>query len=152
MIELTIAEDGISPLLSIIDERLSNMTEPLTQILADGLFSAQQQVAEGKGTMFGGSGWAPMAESTIKKGRDPATLLVDSGIMLGSLTRGSSGNIFDVGPMEGVAGSTIPYASHQQYGSSRRPPRPFLAWYPEQFPIYDALILDWISGEAAGNS
>jgi hypothetical protein len=157
---LVVVEDGITPTLMLITERLEDFTVPLTAILDEGLFSAQEQVYEGKGAAFGFPAWEPMAPATIAKGRDPATLLVESGRLLLSMTRGSEGNIFAVSPTEGVAGTNVTdprngfaYPSGQQRpGRAKRPARPFLLWYPERVSQYDVMMLDWISGEVAGHA
>lgn len=155
MIELLI-EDGVTPTLSLMVERLSDFTEPLATILADGLFSAQQQVVEGKGAAFGGAAWPAMSEVTIKKGRDPGTLEVETGGLLLSLSRGGAGNIFEIGPTEGSAGTGLEsartgfaYPAWQQRGTSHYPGRPFVAWYAERFPAYDKTLEDWILGREA---
>jgi hypothetical protein len=150
VIELVV-EDNATPYLSVLVERMSDFSAPLTKILEDGLFSGQEQVVEGKGGMFGRSAWPPMAASTIRKGRDPATLLVERGGLLLSLSRGADGNIFEVEPSEGTAGTGLvssrnafPYPAWQQKGTKSYPPRPYLAWYEERFPAYNAFIGDWI--------
>lgn len=149
MLSLEIVQDEVTPFLEVTVERLGDFTIPLTQILEDGLFSAQQQIVEGKGSEFGGAGWEPMAPSTVKSGRDPATLLVKSGALVASLTRGGSGNVFVVGPEEGYAGSDVFYGAFQQGGTSRIPARPFLVWYDERISDYEMLLMNWIAtGEA----
>jgi len=150
LIEISVV-DNVSPQLEIMVERMGDYTHPLTTILEDGLFTAQQQVQEGKGGAFGGSAWPHMAEATIKKGRDPGTLLVETGGLLLSMSRGAAGNLFEVTPTEGSAGTQLessrngfPYPAAQQAGTSSYPARFFLAWYEERFPDYDLVFLDWI--------
>lgn len=159
-LEITAAHDGITPQLTLAMERTSDMTEPLTAILEDGLFTAQRQVVEGKGALFGGAGWPDMAPYTIEKGRDPLTLLVETGALVLSMSRGAPGNVFQVGATEGVAGTSLAsqrtgygYAAGQHRGAPRanRPPRPYLLWYAERLPDYDRLIAAWILRGAAGN-
>lgn len=155
MLELVVTVDEVTPTLTVMVEKLGDLTKPLTTVLADGLFSAQEQVFEGKGALFGGPRWDAMAPRTIAKGRDPATLLVETGGLLSSLSRGSEGNSFEVGPTEGEAGTSLvsprnsfPYAAQQQLGNQSYPSRPYLAWYEERFSDYDLVFLDWFFSES----
>jgi hypothetical protein len=153
---IEITKDTFSSQLNLSIGRAGDFSEPIGIILNDGLAAAQEQIVEGKGALFGGEPWFPMAESTVKKGRDPATLLIDRGVLLLSLNRGGPGNFFDVGPMEGAAGTAItdrgyPYAIGQTIGARNRPPRPFLWWPEERIPQYESLFLDHMTGEG-GNA
>lgn len=155
VIRIEVTRDTVSPALRVISERLVDFSEPIGLVLQDGLAAAQEQIVEGKGALFGGTPWPPMAEYTIKKGRDPATLLEDTGALLLSLSRGGSSNLFEVTPQEGRAGTTItskrsgyPYGMGQQAGARNRPPRPSVAWPEEHLPLYDSLFLEYITGDA----
>lgn len=158
MIEITIEGDTFTPTANLVVDRLRDFTEPLTLILADALLSAQEQIVEGKGSLFSGPTWDPMAASTVKKGRDPATLLVETGALVNSLTRGGDGNIFEVGPTEGIAGTglTSPrngygYAAGQQEGSRNRPPRGYLFLYDERLDVYESWFANWIMADDGGS-
>lgn len=149
---LTLEHDTLTPLLHLVNERLGDFTVPLTRILEDGLQSAQTQVVIGKGGAWGGAQWVPMAASTIKSGRNPATLLVKTGALADSLVRGGAGNVFEVTATTASAGSSLDYAAYQDFGSSRIPAREFLTWYQERLPIYEQIVQSYITGEAAGNA
>jgi hypothetical protein len=154
LIEIRVTED-VTPTLVLMVERMGDLKEPLTTILQDALFSAQEQVVEGKGSLFGRSRWDAMSEFTIKKGRDPGTLLVEEGNLLLSLSKGGGGNIFEVSEREGVAGTNLtgrggfPYAAQQQVGNKAYPARPYLEWYEERFDDYGKVFEEWILPEGA---
>ncbi|MDQ6892208.1 MAG: hypothetical protein M3167_06330 [Acidobacteriota bacterium] len=152
-LRIDVVRDEIAPELRIMSERMGDFSEPFSVILADGLGAAQETIVEKKAAPGGGP-WALMAEATIRKGRDPSTLLIETGEGVLSLSRGGSGNVFEVGPVEGRAGSVLtskrtgyPYMKGMQEGAFNRPPRPFLAWPEERIPQYGSLILGHIMGE-----
>ena len=119
--------------LDDLDLKLANLADPISEIMEQQLLDAQHSVEVQKG--FWGEQWPDMAKATIRSGRDPSTLLVDSGRLVESLQRGAAENIFEVGASSGIAGSSVPHARFQQEGSDRhplRPPRPFLAWAEER--------------------
>jgi phage gpG-like protein len=138
MIELTIERDDVSPFLHVMANSMSDFTEPLTMILQDALGQAARRVAETKGPGPEGELWAPPAKGT--RYGPGQSLLERSGAMLDSLVPQGPGNFFEVSPTEGRAGSLIPYAAFQQFGTGRIPPRPFLGWDLDRLPQYDAWI------------
>lgn len=156
MFEIRIAKDELTPTLEIISDRLGDMSSPIETVLTDGLFSAQAQIVEGQGELFGAGGWKEMSEVTIKKGRTPGTLELDTGAQLLSFNRGGAGNFLEAGPNEGSAGTrlvsprnTFPYPYWQHKGTDRYPGRPSLVWYEERLPDYDLVFLDWFLREEA---
>lgn len=129
MISLTYDDGGAESLLRQLDERLSDFTEPLYEILELELLDARHAVAIAKGVQ--GEPWPPMAAATIRSGRDPSTLLVKSEALLGSLVKDGLRNVFEVTPTSGRAGSAVRHAAWQQDGFDGfpfRPPRAFLIW------------------------
>ena len=125
MITLKVDASGVDELLRQLDSRLSNLADPIAEILEQALTDAEHTVRVTKDE------WPPMAAATIKSGRDPSTLLVKSERLLESLQRGAPENIFQVDASSGIAGSSVSHAAYQQEGSDRhpaRPPRPFLVW------------------------
>lgn len=151
---IEITKDTIAPLLTLMAERVGDFSEPIGIVLNDALGTVQEQIVEGKGALFGGDAWLPMAAATIKKGRDPSTLMLDRGHLLLSLIKGGPANIFEVTPSEGRAGTSIedrgyPYGLGQQIGARNRPPRAFAWWPEERIPQYESLFLDHVMGEQA---
>ena len=144
---MTITDNGATMQLTDVSGRLTSLKAPIEQILRLAAQSNVEQVRVGKGAAFGGAPWAPMAASTVKSGRDPETLLVDSGDLLRSLAPGSNMIVQD---FEGSLGTDVFYAPFQAFGTSRGiPPRHFLEWYDEQEGVYDQVMLDYIHGAAA---
>jgi len=151
MIAITIDRDAVTPTLNLMVDRMRDFSEPIAAILSDGLVSSQEVIVEGA---FGRS-WAPMAPATVRRGRDPGTLELDSGAMLLSLSKGGDGNLFEAGPTEGIAGTGLsgrggfPYPYWQQQGTARYPARPFLFWHEERIPDYLTLFAQHIMPEGA---
>lgn len=104
-------------------------------ILAD---NAMQFLTEGdfyRGSMIAqlvAPKWQPLAASTVRdrvrrgyEGDHP--ILWRTGELAASLSeRGAAGNIFETSKRGLRVGTSIPYASFHEYGTSRMPPRPLV--------------------------
>jgi hypothetical protein len=143
-----IVKDEATPTIRLIDARLSDFTPLNERILEIGLSDAAFDVEVSKGALFGRV-WAPMAFSTARKGRDPATLMVEHGALLGSLSRGGAGNVFTAGPFEGEAKSEDDSIALHHYGTATEPERSILLWNEERYPEFDAMAADHVTGETA---
>lgn len=141
-----IVKDEATPLLRVIDAGLDDFTTVNEEMLGLGLEDAAFDVEFSKGALFERP-WTPMALSTIRKGRDPATLMVEEGALLGSLSRGGENNVFRAGPFEGIAGSDDLKIGYQHYGTDRIPERPILLWNEERFPEFEAIVGNHLLGE-----
>jgi phage gpG-like protein len=175
-VTIAITIDASEPLaaLRILAEREADLTAPLTQVLELGLADAVATVEVGGGPL---GIWAPMshltpvvAQKLYGRRRDPGRLLRDGGSLLESLAPGGSGNVFEVGPREGSAGTAdisgrtgFPIAVGQQLGTSRTfhvlqghgfsetgiPPRPFLGWREDRLDAYAGIFADHLFGAGA---
>ena len=162
MISVTVEKDEAGPYLSFVSAQASDFTAPITQVLNSGMDDARETI-RGGGPDFG---WAPYAPWTFKVdkaiGRTRIGMLQEKGRLLGSI-----GNVFEVGPTEGKAGSNLPHARFQQEGTDKTffflqflstgkrefggrgiTPRPFMWWHEEKFPEYDAMFMSHLTGEA----
>jgi hypothetical protein len=141
-----IVKDEATPTLRLIDARLDDFTSVNDRMLRIGLSDAAFDTEVSKGALFGRA-WAPMALSTIKKGRDPATLMVEFGALLGSLSPGGDNNVLTARPFDGIAESTDPKIGFQHYGTDRITAREILLWNEERFPEFEAMVADHVLGE-----
>jgi len=166
LISLEIDASDVLDTLRLLGARQEDLTEPLTEVLELALSDAVATI-EGGGSPFA---WAPMSKLTpvvaaklYGKARSPDTLLKDSGGLVRSLAKGAEGNVFEVGPHEGSAGSAylsgrsgFPIAVGMQEGTGRTfhvlqgagfsevgiPPREFLGWRDDRLDAYGQIFAD----------
>ena len=82
-----------------------------------------------------GRPWAPLSPRTRRRPKDRKArkrggspmILVDSGVMRGSITAGA-GHAENVTPTSMEVGSAVAYARWHMSGTRRMPARPFLGW------------------------
>ena len=116
-------------------ERLSSLFAELDSIVADTdyrevLGEFQHVIAGVEAEAFekesepGGTPWAPLAESTIRrKGHD--RILFETGDLMASFVAvGGPGNISEVSDHGSLFGTSVPYAIFHDQGTSRMPARP----------------------------
>lgn len=101
---------------------------PALAVVADDLreMIAEQFATEGAA---GGTPWAPLAASTLKKKRETRRGILNvTGALLASLTEaGSPGHVEKVDGRQLLLGSALPYATFHQTGTRRMPARPIIA-------------------------
>lgn len=148
MIAITVDAARLQMHLSEIGSGIEDMTRPIEKVLEMALSDSVEAI------FAQGPGWFPMAASTQKRGRDPNTLLFETGGLMDSLKRGTAGNVFMVEPHEGVAGTSYrgPRSSYaigkwQQEGTRGGvlpgiPARPFLYWREDKQPSYLQVFRD----------
>jgi hypothetical protein len=175
-VTIAITIDASAPLaaLRILAEREADLTEPLTQVLELGLADAVLAIEGGGGPL---GPWAPMhhltpviAHKLYGRVRDPGRLLRDTGAILESLAPGGQGNVFDVAPREGSAGSAVvsgrtgfPISVFQQLGTAQTfkvlqgqgytptgiPGRHYLGWREDRLEEYAGIFADHLFREGA---
>jgi hypothetical protein len=167
MLAITIEKDEIGPYLQELTARAGDLADPITMALESGLSDAQTAIQSGGGAF----GWAPYSPTTftidVALGRSRTGMLQGTGALAASLSRGDAGNLFEVTPTSGEAGSTLPQAMYQQEGTAQSffllqflrsgkrefgglgiPAREFMAWSETRLPEYDGIFLDYLTGEA----
>lgn len=104
--------------LEAIAARLRDLTPITSVVAADVMTFVDDRFASG--TDPSGTGWAPLAESTVRQRRGTvANPLIDTGRLRGS--------IFGRGERAGLRfGTNVPYAAPHQLGTRRMPRRAFL--------------------------
>lgn len=97
-----------------IERAVEDQREPIAEIGTEGLGLIARRFEHA------GPGWQRLAKSTeIKKARrigGPSRILVDSGRLLGSFSKGTDDNINRVEALRGEFGSTVPYGIFHQEG------------------------------------
>ena len=85
-------------------------------------------------TLKGNGKYAPLSKNYAaykSKVKPSAPILVFSGDLRDSLTTTNSDSILEWDKTSATVGTKIPYAAENQYGTSNKPARPFLAISPE---------------------
>lgn len=104
-----------------LSRAIENQRESVTEIGSEGLGLIRKRFESG------GPGWPRLALSTErKKARrigGPSRILVESGRLLGSFSKGTEGNVNRVEALRGEFGSSIPYGIFHQKGGGRLPRR-----------------------------
>lgn len=97
-----------------IEKAVEDQRESITEIGEQGLGRIRRRFEQA------GPGWPRLAKSTeIKKARrigGPSRILVDSGRLLGSFSRGAGDNVNRVEALRGEFGSSVPYGIFHQEG------------------------------------
>ena len=119
------AENGLNVLqaqLSDLSPAMGRMAEDLREMEAEQFASAGAS---------GGTPWAALASSTVKRKRGGGGILVSSGALLASLTDAASpDHVENIGKLSLEFGSSLPYAGSQQtgagwgFGQTSLPPAP----------------------------
>ena len=161
---VTVEKDEALPYLRFLSARASDLTEVNARVLEAGLEDSRETL------ISGGSGWASHAPATAMidraLGRKRQGMLRERGRLLGSLSRGGSGNVFEARPDGGEAGSSVPHAKFveggtnvtffflqfvhtgkREWGGGGIPGRPFAGWREERAPEYDRWYLDYVAGQ-----
>jgi phage gpG-like protein len=114
----------------------------------DVLTAFQETIAEGEAEAFheerepGGSPWAPLAPSTVKK-KGHNIILFETGTLLGSLvTVGGPGNVSAVSSRGSIFGTDVPYAIFHDQGTSKMPARPPVGISEERVDLLAERIAD----------
>ncbi len=167
MIAIEITKDEIGPYIEQLAVRSGDMSQPSATALRAGLAGGQQALAGGLASLGPAiSPWTLTIDEALGRPRG------GTGALSESLSEGAPGNIFEVTPEGGRAGTSLPAAFYQQEGTStsflllqhlasnrvRRgyggggiPARPFLTWNQEAMPEIDQAFLNWIT-EGEGNA
>jgi phage gpG-like protein len=113
-----------------VDRALENFQASLadnSEALADDLRQviAEQFTTEGAA---GGTPWAPLAPSTLRKSRRTRSGILNlTGALLGSLTDpGAPGHVEQTDSGQLLFGSALPYSGFHQTGTRRMPARPII--------------------------
>lgn len=163
MLTIAVERDEIGPFVGLLATRATDLSPAISQVANAELDEARQILASGGA----GMGWSPTSPWTLEidsvLGRARESQLHQSGTLAASL-----GDVYEVGPYEGVVGSSDPVARYQQegtnvsffvlqyersnqtkrmYGGRGIPPRPFLFWHPEKLSQYDNIFMDYMTGE-----
>ena len=153
---LQVVSNTISPTLKIRGVRMSDFTIVNEKILDDGLARSQSNFHSAS---FFGDPWAALKESTIKKkerAHVSLTPLVESGLLFRTLFKGTTGNLYDAGPVSGEVVIDRPSRGanvagiQQRWGTRGHTPRPFVGWDPSRIPVYRSWILDHLGAGGAG--
>ena len=141
--------DTVTPHLAEMTAKLSDLTVPITAIGQAWMRDAAINIGAAKGALYGPA-WPPMAASTVRKGRNPATLLVDTGALLDAAS-GGPGAFSSVTPMSGEfaiepIGKRGAYAGFQNFGTSKIPARDFGdPVYPQQLEEYAGIMQEFVT-------
>lgn len=114
---VSLDSDALDRTLRNFQASLADSSPALTAV-ADDLreMIAAQFATEGAA---GGTPWAPLADSTLRKSRNARAGILDvTGALLGSLTdAGAPGNVQEVDGQQLIFGSSLPYATFHQTGT-----------------------------------
>jgi phage gpG-like protein len=112
--------------LSNFQDSLADNSDALAAVADD----LRQMIAEQFATegAAGGTPWAPLATSTLRKSRRARSGILNlTGALLGSLTDpGAPGHVEQTDSGQLLFGSTLPYAGFHQTGTRRMPARPII--------------------------
>ncbi len=126
-IEISINSDAVDRSLDSLQASLEDESCALRTI-GDDLreMIAQQFATEGAA---GGTPWAPLAPSTLRKKRDSRSGILDvTGALLASLVdAGAAGHVEESDGQQLIFGTALPYALFHQTGTRRLPARPIIA-------------------------
>ena len=105
-----------------------------------------------------GEAWAPLKRprnrprdrKVRKKARGkPARdkVLVDTGLLMMSVTAAGQGSVTEIGPTSVTVGTTVPYASYHARGTRRMVARPFLGVGEGALNLIETMTADFIRKE-----
>lgn len=168
MLTITVERDTIGPYVEQMASRAADWSAPNMRVLQSGIEEARATIQSGGS----GAGWAPISPFTLLiddvLGRTREGQLQETGAMAASL-----GDVLEVGPTEGIAGTSSDVALYQHGGTTRTfsllkylrsggakreyggrgiPPRPFMFWHTEKLPEYDDIFMAHLMGEGEGNA
>lgn len=94
---------------------------PVMRQLSELMIAASQRAFEQRADPATGAPWRPLSASRQrqrqKKGRSAMNILQDSGLLVGSIARPGRYGIRNVGPLEAIVGTNVPYAAAHQFGA-----------------------------------
>lgn len=96
---------------------VKDLRKPFKEIAAS--FKKIEEKQFGSQGGYGSGGWAALRESTIarkERGGYPMTIMVRSGALRDSLTKGASGAIVEIHPLDLTLGTGLPHAIFHQKG------------------------------------
>ena len=124
--EGSVNSENVDRALSNFQDSLADNSDALAAV-ADDLrqMMAEQFATEGAA---GGTPWAPLAPSTLRKSRRTRSGILNlTGALLGSLTDpGAPGHVEQIDSGQLLFGSGLPYAGFHQTGTRRMPARPIV--------------------------
>lgn len=144
--QVSINSDALDRSLADFQASLADESAALAAI-ADDLreMFARQFATEGAA---GGTPWAPLAASTLRKRRGGG-ILVETGALRGSLVdEGAPGHVEESDGLQLLFGTDLPYAVFHQTGTRRMPARPILAIPDDRAKAWLGVIQSQFESEA----
>jgi phage gpG-like protein len=124
--EATLDSASVAQALEHFQVALGDNTDALAAVADD----LRQMIADQFSTegAAGGTPWAPLAPSTLRKSRRTRSGILNlTGALLGSLTGpGAPGHVEETNGRQLLFGSALPYAAFPQTGTRRMPARPII--------------------------
>ena len=124
-----INSQAVEDSLSVLQTQLSDLS-PAMGLIAEEIREMEAEQFASAGAS-GGTPWAALAPSTLKRKHDAGGILVDTGALLGSLTdRESPDHVETIDKLSLEIGTDLPYARFQQtgagwgFGEGSLPPAP----------------------------
>jgi phage virion morphogenesis protein len=148
-VNVKIDDSEIRELLSQVLARMDDVTPAMKEIGEIVLESVQRNFEEKRSPE--GSRWQPLAPSTVKeklaRGRSPTDILIDRGILMGSIHRQADAHGVTIG-------TNVVYAAVHQFGAAfttlkgrrtvRIPARPYLGVRDTDWPEIRAALARFI--------
>lgn len=120
-------------------ERMNDLS-PFWAASEEAFFANEQAIWARKGWPIQ---WPPLQASTIARKRGPG-ILRETDRMYRSVTSHTPDTIYEYSARKVTFGTTVPYATYHMTGTSRMPPRPFIAMTPEVWNALNVTLLRWL--------
>lgn len=140
---ITILVEGRGAFVTGVEQlmrRFQNYRKTLEKVGDDTFVVIQKRFVSG------GPGWPALARSTearkAKRLHGPSRILIDTGEMKQSFTRGGQRGIFRLSNLEGEYGSSDPKAMFHQEGGGRLPQRMILDVTERDELRYERILID----------
>ncbi len=149
----TIILDDPAELPSVYDalnESLANLD--FTDVFQDRIFPAMEHAHQGyfnSETDASGQAWAPLAASTIAK-KGHSLILWETGKLENSLTSQTGDAIREAGTSEAAFGTSVPYATFHEEGTSKMPARPPVGVSEDLLETITGMIADSVIAQISG--
>ncbi len=147
--EGSVNSENVDRALSNFQDSLADNSDSLAAV-ADDLrqMMAEQFATEGAA---GGTPWAPLATSTLRKSRRTRSGILNlTGALLGSLTDpGAPGHVEQIDSAQLLFGSGLPYAGFHQTGTRRMPARPIVVLTGDATARWLEIVRNSIEGKVA---